>query len=190
MQQEQQQEQLDYYKISKALASRYKVSADQREDLIQEGYLAYLECLEKGCTHPDIIQTTMRQAMYDHTNFKQRPIEIPSDNNHRGLRKRWESLESLEGLSPTEKALYFALTGEYVSTDTLDKELLEDSHEDLVALGMAITKALSEREASVFRKVALHGYELQEVGKSMGVSKQAVHQIYQEAVEKLRSKLM
>lgn len=181
---------LDYHKLCKTIASRYRVSADQREDLIQEGYLAYLECVERGCSHPDVIETSIRQAMYDYTNFKQRPIEIPSDNNHRGLKKRWANLETLEDLGPTEKALYFALMGEYVTLDTLDKDLLEDSHEDLVNLGMAITQALTEQEASVFRKVALHGYELQEVGKSMGFSKQRAGQIYQDAVVKLREKLL
>lgn len=181
---------VDYHKLCKTIASRYKVSTDQRQDLIQEGYLAYLECVAKGCTHPDVIETNIRQAMYDYTNFKQRPIEIPSDNNHRGLKKRWSNLETLDGLSATEKALYFALTGEYVSVDTLDKELLEESHEELVTLGMAITQVLSEEEAYVFRKVALHGYELKEVGKSMKVSKQRVGQIYQEAVSKLRERIM
>lgn len=181
---------IDYHSLAKTMASRYKVSYDQKQDLVQEAYLAYLECLEKGCDHPDIIQTSMRQAMYDYTNFRQRPIEVPKDNNNRGLRRRWENLESLDGLSPTEKALYFALTGEYVGVDALEKELMEDSHEDLVNLGMAITQALTEQEASVFRKIALHGYELQEVGKAMGMSKQAVHQIYQAAVDKLKDKIM
>lgn len=181
---------IDYHKLCKTLASRYKVTPDQREDLVQEGYLAYLECVAKGCDHPDVIATKIREAMYDYTNFKQRPIEIPSDNNHRGLKKRWSNLETLEGLGPTEKALYFALMGEYVTLDTLDKDLLEDSHEDLVNLGMVITQVLTEQEASVFRKVALHGYELQEVGKSMGFSKQRAGQIYQGAVTKLREKLL
>jgi len=181
---------VDYHALCKARASRYRVTADQREDLIQEGYLAYLECVAKGCTHPDIIETSIRQAMYDYTNFKQRPIEIPSDNNHRGLKKRWATLDNLDTLTATEKALYFALMGDYVTLDTLDKEVLEGSHEELAELGLAVTKALDEQEASVFRKVALHGYTLQEVGKSMGVSKQRADKVYQGALEKLREILM
>jgi len=181
---------VDYHALCKARASRYRVTVDQREDLIQEGYLAYLECVAKGCTHPDIIETSIRQAMYDYTNFKQRPIEIPSDNNHRGLKKRWATLDNLDTLTATEKALYFALMGDYVTLDTLDKEMLEGSHEELAELGLAVTKALDEQEASVFRKVALHGYTLQEVGKSMGVSKQRADKVYQGALEKLREILM
>lgn len=181
---------IDYYKLCKTVASRYRVTPDQREDLVQEGYLAYLECVDKGCSNPDTIATSIREAMYDYTNFKQRPIEIPSDNNHRGLKKRWANLKNLDGLGPTERALYFALMGEYVSLDTLDKDLLDESHEDLANLGMAITQALTEREASIFRKVALHGYELQEVGKALGMSKQRVDQIYQKAVAKLQEKLL
>lgn len=181
---------VDYHKMCKSIASRYRVTPDQREDLIQEGYLAYLECVARGCDNPDAIATSIREAMYDYTNFKQRPVEVPADNNHRGLKKRWANLESLEGLGPTERALYFALMGEYVSLDTLDKDLLEESHEDLVTLGMAITQALSEREASVFRKIALHGYELHEVGKAMGVSKQRVDELYQRAVAKLQKRLL
>lgn len=180
----------DYHKLCKSIASRYRVTPDQREDLIQEGYLAYLECVEKGCSHPDVIETSIRHAMYNYTNFKQRPIEIPSRKEYYGLKKRWESLETLDGLSPTEKALYFALTGEYVSVDALDKEGLDESHEDFLALGMAVTKALDEQEASVFRKIALHGYEFHEVGESIGVSKQRVSQIYQGALEKLREILL
>lgn len=180
----------DYYKLCRDRASRYRVTADQREDLVQEGYLAYLEAVAKGCDHPDILETRIRQAMYDYTNFKQRPIEIPSNNNHRGLKKRWATLDTLDTLTATERALYFALMGEYVTLDTLDKEMLEGSHEDLVELGLAVTKALDEQEASIFRKIALHGYELQEVGKAMGVSKQRVNQIYQSALEKLRGILM
>lgn len=181
---------VDYHKLCKTIASRYRVTPDQREDLIQEGYLAYLECLEKGCSHPDVLETSIRHAMYDYTNFKQRPIEIPSNNNHRGLKKRWANLESLDGLGATEKALYFALMGDYVSLDTLDKDMLEESHEELVTLGMAITQVLTEQEASIFRKIALHGYELQEVGKALGMSKQRVDQIYQKAVAKLQEKLL
>ena len=181
---------INYHKLCKARASRYRVTAYQREDLVQEGYLAYLECLAKGCTHPDVIETSIRQAMYDYTNFKQRPIEVPSDNNNRGLKKRWSDLEDLDDLSATERALYFALMGEYVTLDVLDKEMLEGSHEELAELGMAVTKALDEQEASIFRKVALHGYTMKEVGKSMGVSKQRVDQIYQGALDKLREILM
>jgi len=181
---------VDYYQLCKDRASRYRVTTDQREDLVQEGYLAYLEAVAKGCSHPDILETRIRQAMYDYTNFRQRPIEIPSNNNHRGLKKRWATLDSLDTLTPTERALYFALMGDYVTIDALDKEMLEGSHEDLVELGMAVTKALDEQEASVFRKIALHGYEMQEVGKAMGCSKQRVNQIYQGALEKLRDILM
>jgi RNA polymerase sigma factor (sigma-70 family) len=181
---------VDYHKLCKSIASRYRVTSDQREDLIQEGYLAYLECVEKGCSHPDVIETSIRHAMYDYTNFKQRPIEIPSRKEYYGLKKRWESLESLDGLSPTEKALYFALTGEYVSVDALDKEGLDESHEDFLALGMAVTKALDEQEASVFRKIALHGYTQEEVSASLGMSQQRVSQLYQGATEKLREILL
>ena len=177
---------VDYHKLCKSIASRYRVTPDQREDLIQEGYLAYLECVEKGCSHPDVIETSIRQAMYDYTNFKQRPIEIPSRKEYYGLKKRWESLESPDGLSPTEKALYFALTGEYVSVDTLDKEMTEDSHEDLISLGMAVTKALDEQEASVFRKIALHGYTQEEVSIALTMSRQRVDRIYQSSVAKLK----
>lgn len=177
---------VDYHKLCKSIASRYRVTPDQREDLIQEGYLAYLECVDKGCSHPVVIETSIRQAMYDYTNFKQRPIEIPSDNNHRGLKKRWANLESLDSLSSTEKALYFALTGEYVSVDTLDKEMTEDSHEDLISLGMAVTKALDEQEASVFRKIALHGYTQEEVSIALAMSRQRVDRIYQSSVAKLK----
>lgn len=180
----------EYYNLCKSLASRYRVTPDQRGDLIQEGYLAYLECLEKGCSHPDIIETSIRQRMYNYTNFKQRPIEIPSDNNYRGLKKRWTDLDSLDGLSPTEKALYFALMGDYVTLDSAERELLEESHEDLINLGMVVTQVLTEQEASVFRKIALHGYKLQEVGQSMGASKQWVALIYRGALEKLREKIL
>lgn len=183
-------EPVDYHKLCKARAARYRVTVDQREDLVQEGYLAYLECVSKGCTHPDVIETSIRQAMYDYTNFKQRPIEIPSNNNHRGLKKRWSNLENLDDLTATEKALYFALMGEYVTLDALDKSTLEGSHEDLIELGMAVTKALDEQEASVFRKIALHGYEVQEVSKAMGISKQRVSKTYQTALGKLREILM
>ena len=181
---------IDYYKLCKTLASRYKVTPDQREDLVQEGYLAYLECVAKGCDHPDVIETSIRHAMYDYTNFRQRPIEIPSDNNNRGLRKRWDDLENLDGLSTTEKALYLALTGEYVSIDTLDKELTSESHDELVTLGMAITQALEEQEASVFRKIALHGYTQEEVSKALKLSQQRVSQVYQSAVDKLQELIL
>lgn len=181
---------VDYHKLCKSIASRYRVTPDQREDLIQEGYLAYLECLDKGCSHPDVIETSIRQAMYDYTNFKQRPIEIPSDNNHRGLKKRWANLESLDSLSSTEKALYFALTGEYVSLDALDNDLTSESHEHLVNLGMAITQALGEQEASVFRKIALHGYTQEEVAIALGISQQRISQMYQGAVDKLKEILL
>lgn len=177
---------VDYHKLCKSIASRYRVTPDQREDLIQEGYLAYLECVDKGCSHPDVIETSIRHAMYNYTNFKQRPIEIPSRKEYYGLKKRWESLETLDGLSPTEKALYFALTGEYVSVDALDKEGLDESHEDFLALGMAVTKALDEQEASVFRKIALHGYTQEEVSVALDISRQKVDRIYQRAVEKIR----
>ena len=182
---------VDYYKLCRSHASRYRVSVDQREDLVQEGYLAYLECVDKGCSDPERIETSIRQAMYDYTNFRQRPIEIPSNNNHRGLKKRWATLDSLDTLTATERALYFALMGDYVTLDELDKEMLcEGSHEDLVELGLAVTKALDEQEASVFRKIALHGYEMHEVGDALGCSKQRVNQIYQGAIEKLREILM
>lgn len=184
-------EPVDYHKLCKARASRYRVTVDQREDLVQEGYLAYLECVAKGCTHPDVIETSIRQAMYDYTNFKQRPIEVPSRKDSYGLKKKWADLDNLDDLTPTERALYFALMGEYVTLDELDKEVLcEGSHEELAELGMAVTKALDEQEASIFRKVALHGYTMREVGKSMGVSKQRVDQIYQGALDKLREILM
>ncbi len=183
-------EPIDYYKLCRNYASRYRVSADQREDLVQEGYLAYLECVDKGCTHPDLIETSIRQAMYSYTNFKSMPVEVPSRKENYGLKKKWENLETLDGLSATERALYFALTGEYVSVDTLDKEAVEGSHEELLSLGMAVTKALDEQEASVFRKIALHGYEMHEVGDALGCSKQRVNQIYQGAIEKLREILM
>ena len=181
---------IDYHKLCKTLASRYKVTPDQRDDLVQEGYLAYLECVAKGCDHPDVIETSIRQAMYSYTNFKQRPIEVPSRKEYYGLKKRWEELETLDGLSATEKALYFALTGEYVSTDTLDKEMLQESHEDFLALGMAVTKALDEQEASVFRKIALHGYTQEEVSKALKLSQQRVSQVYQSAVDKLRELIL
>ncbi len=182
---------VDYYKLCRSHASRYRVSPDQREDLVQEGYLAYLECVDKGCTDHERFETSIRQAMYDYTNFRQRPIEIPSDNNHRGLKKKWATLDSLDTLTPTERALYFALMGDYVTLEDLDKEMLcEGSHEDLVTLGLAVTKALDEQESSVFRKIALHGYEMHEVGDALGFSKQRVNQIYQGALEKLREILM
>jgi len=183
-------EPIDYYKLCRNYASRYKIASDQREDLVQEGYVAYLECVAKGWTDHDKIETRIRQSMYSYTNFRNRAIEVPSRKDYYGLKKRWDSLETLDGLSTTEKALYYALTGEYVSVDTLDKEAVEGSHEELLALGMAVTKALDDQEASVFRKVALHGYKMDEVGVALGFSKQRVNQIYQSAVEKIREILM
>lgn len=184
-------EPIDYYKLCRNYASRYRVSVDQREDLVQEGYLAYLECVDKGCTHPDLIETSIRQAMYSYTNFKNMPVEVPSRKENYGLKKKWDNLDNLDSLTATERALYFALMGDYVTLEDLDKEMLcEGSHEDLVTLGLAVTKALDEQEASVFRKIALHGYEMHEVGDALGFSKQRVNQIYQGAIEKLREILM
>jgi len=57
-------EPVDYYKLCRNYASRYRVSPDQREDLVQEGYLAYLECVDKGCSDPERFETSIRQAMY------------------------------------------------------------------------------------------------------------------------------
>jgi len=184
-------QQVDYYKLCKSHASRYRVSPDQREDLVQEGYLAYLECVDKGCTDPERLETSIRQAMYDYVNFKSMPVEVPSRKDYYGLKKKWDNLDNLDTLTATEKALYFALMADYVTLDDLDKEMLcEDSHEDLVTLGLAVTKALDEQEASVFRKIALHGYEMHEVGDALGFSRQRVNQIYQGALEKLREILM
>lgn len=180
---------IDYYKLCKTLASRYKVTPDQREDLVQEGYLAYLECVDKGCTHEEIIETNIRKAMYNHVNFKQRVIQVPPSGQTYGFLKSLMSLETTEGLSPTEKALYFALTGEAVGLDALDKEMQGVSHEGYLALGIAVSKALDEQEASVFRKIALHGYTQEEVAVSLGVSRQKVDRIYQTATEKLKELL-
>jgi RNA polymerase sigma factor (sigma-70 family) len=180
---------IDYHKLCKTLASRYKVTPDQREDLVQEGYLAYLECVDKGCTHEEIIETNIRKAMYNHVNFKQRVVQVPPSGQTYGFLKSLMSLETTEGLSPTEKALYFALTGEAVGLDALDKEMQGASHEGYLALGMAVSKALDEQEASVFRKIALHGYTQKEVAISMGTSQQWVNQLYQSALDKLKEVL-
>lgn len=180
---------VDYHKLCKSIASRYRVTPDQREDLVQEGYLAYLECVAIGCTHRDVIETNIRKSMYNYVNFKQRTIQVPPSGQTYSFLKGLLSLKTTDGLSPTEKALYFALTGEPVSLDTLDKEVQDTSQEDYTALGLAITKALDEQEASVFRKVALHGYNQEELAVAMGVSQQRISQLYQSALDKLREVL-
>lgn len=168
------------------LVSRYRVPYDMREDLLHEAIVAGLSALENGGDESKII-TDMRKALYAYTNWKSLAVSIPDNGNTYTFKLQMDRCD-YDKLSHTEKALYHALRADRVTEEeTLGLEA-QDEHTGLL-LSLAVDQILDEEQSSVFRKIAFMGYTKQEVGVSMGKSRQWVAKTYLEACKKIEERL-
>lgn len=178
-----------YYEVSKTLANRYRVSPTMREDLVQEGFLAYLEEKEKGETSHETIVTKMRKAMHIYANYKGLVVTIPHGGKTVGFNSRVQE-EDVMSLGATDKALWYALSSQATRVAETEVDAVGPVVEPLEGIGIYYPPELTDEERMVFEKITVEGFRMQELATSLKKSRQWVGATYQSAVKKLRDSVL
>lgn len=176
---------VDYYEVSKTLAKRYKVPTHLREDLIQEGYLVYLEEQEKGVVDHETLVTKMRKAMHVYANYKGLVVTIPHGGKTVGFNSRVQE-EDVMSLGATDKALWYALSSQATRVAETEVDAVGLSTEPLEGIDIYYPPELTAEEREVFEKIAVQGFRMQELATNLKKSRQWVGVTYKSAVKKLR----
>ena len=177
--------------IIKQTAKRFKVNPNLREDLAQEGYLAYLELVASGKdVTEDKIRSVVLRSMYDYLNFKNLPVTIPINGTSRDAML---STFDPDKAHPHQKLINLIKTATHKQLD--ENMPIEDltyskvEEEDLLhKLNIAVGE-LPDREFEIVFNRYFNGLTMQETGDKIGLTKQRVGQLEKQALDKLKERL-
>ena len=171
------------------LARKYR-GYTEKEDLIQEGCLAYYKALDKGETDINRLQTEMRKAMSRYANLKDRTVALPDSESNWFLRKELAP-EEYKNLSSSQKSFYDAYRGGSTSTEVIE-ELFSESPltvEQRLSLKQGF-EGMSEKHKKAVVYCTILGLTQNQTADKLKVSRQRVQQILREAQEKLTAALI
>jgi len=173
------------HKDAKALARKYR-SAQDYQDLYQEGILASLELEQKGVTDPKKIKGGMRRAMNDYKNYKDRLVVIPSSG---ASRKAMAAM----GTCTTATALQQALSSPYgVSLEDCSLKAPQDTAKDyeeadfLQKVLLVLEDSLDSETYDMVVSFYVKGEAQESIALRYGVHQQKVSKVLQTSVEKAR----
>lgn len=171
-------------KEASRLASKFR-GFSQREDLIQEGVLAYYEGVAKGVTDEWRLVTDMRKAMYTYANYNSKSVKVPNSGNSYKLTKDLPP-EEYDKLSEKERAVYQILRQTESSLDGLECELIVSGLpiETSLAVREAFSK-LTKVEKEVLFCTILNDMSTVETGVILDMRQQKVSSIKKNALAKL-----
>lgn len=161
-----------------------------KDDLIQEGVLAYYEAVNAGVDNIDRALTNMRKAMYAYANYHNKPTKIPVSGKNYRLTKDLPP-EEYEGLTEQEKAVYAALR--HSSKDLGDYEDKLEQSGLPVEISLAIRQGffkLKPYERAVIVGLILEGLDTTTVGELLGMDRRRVGDMRNTALAKLKKMII
>lgn len=173
----------------------YKYKSQCREDLLQEGLLAAYEVLsDESDAHPAKVYRAANRAMWDYLNFGSLPVSIPITRASRAAMRGGELDPTQTYSQEGEEALREAV--ECVSVEYDDTEMSVPDHaeayeklEHEAYVASKVVTVLKGVDLDVIKLRYYHDMTQDEVGKALGMSKQAVSRRETSALEKLKRKL-
>jgi RNA polymerase sigma factor (sigma-70 family) len=180
------------------LARKYK-NRQEYNDLVQEGFLACLEALEKNPeAYPARLYWDATTRIHYYANFNNLPVRVPKSgmsvkmSRNRGMSDE-ELKEGSEGWTDEGiRLLRVALDSESVELDKLDEHELssesliikaEFSHE----LNKRLSENLTENEQIMVFMLFEEGMTKEECGDFFGISRQAFTKREEKLLDKIRA---
>ena len=177
----------EIHKMCQILASKYK-DAQERDDLVSEGFLKCLELREAGVTKGSVYHKAAAVAMNEYYNIKKSVVSVPVQGSAKGM-KSDDDTDSW-----TAYAMQTALYGEVVEhedymSQTPSSEDLYIQAEWLAKVFTTAFTVLTQDEWAIIRMRYWDDMTQDDVGKIMVKNKMWVSRHEKTALEKIRNNL-
>ena len=181
----------EIHKMCQILARKYK-DAQERDDLVSEGFLKCLELREAGVTKGSVYHKAAAVAMNEYYNIKKSVVSVPVHSISKSIKADTENVDRAKDW--TAYALQTALYGEVVEhedymSQTPSSEDLYIQAEWLAKVFTTAFTVLTQDEWAIIRMRYWDDMTQDDVGKIMVKNKMWVSRHEKTALEKIRNNL-
>lgn len=178
-------DQSDAEKIIIKSANKYR-NKEIKDDLIQEGWVAYFEAKGKGIEDHSKITTKIRKAMYNYVNFRNLAVTVPVTGDTYKT-KKVVTEENLGLQTKQVTNLFYAIQNNTVSYgSTPETDYVEDTTFELKNL---LEYELTQEELLILNLKVYEEKTFKEISLTLNISPQSVYNKYNRAVKKLKEVL-